>query len=280
MTIDIFDYPESRVEKEEIVRFLHARLPCVPMKVIRANSLEPEARVFRMRTNDEHKHLIGAVVFKDHESVEFREVKYFCTAYQGGGIGTRLMDALKQDTIASKLFYIVLYASNTAVQFFSKQLFLNFPDQIVGLSKSVVLARVEQYQRSTLMACDLVDLFPQSFQFVLDELPRQIRKGDSVLVSHGMRHARDEEGEVIETKNKFKIKVRYPRWTPDSDEWITIGTKRMKFAEIPDGSDAGSEEEEGESEEDDTTEVEDNDSGVDDEEDVSIMSRIKRIRIM
>jgi len=206
-----------------------------------------------MRTNDEHKQLIGAVVFKDHDQVEFREVKYFCTAYQGGGIGTRLMNALKEDSIEAKLFHIVLYASNTAVQFFAKQDFLNFPDQIVGLSKSVVLARIEQYQRSTLMACDLIDLFPKKFSFLLS--PDTVQAGDKVIVSHGMRHARDEEGVVTETKGKFKIKVRYPRWTSDSDEWITIGAKRLKLPVSDDQNE-------------------------DDEEDNTIMSRIKKIRII
>ena len=264
---DTFEYPVSRVDKEEVVRFLHTKLPCVPIKVIRANSFEPEARVFTMRTNDDHKQLIGAVVFKDHDQVEFREVKYFCTAYQGAGIGTRLMDALKLDAVAAKLFYIVLYASNTAVQFFAKQKYLNFPDEIKGLSKSVVLARIEQYQRSTLMACDLIDLYPESFKQLSDGLI--LREGDTVLVSHGIRHARDEEGEIIEKKGKLKIKVHYPRWTSDSDEWIVVGSKRLKFLPPPDDS---------ESEDrrslrpkvDEDLESDDN----------SLFSRIKRIRIL
>lgn len=244
---------------------MHARLPCVPIKVIRANSFEPEAKVFTMRTNDEHRNLIGAVVFKDHEQVEFREVKYFCTAYQGGGIGTRLMDALKTDTVGAKLFYIVLYASNTAVQFFEKQKFLNFPDNIVGLSKSVVLARIEQYQRSTLMACDLIDLFPDSFNHLADGL--LLREGDTVLVSHGIRHARDEEGEIMEKKGKLKIKVHYPRWTSDSDEWIVVGSKRLKFLPPPAESDDGDSRQSGKKDDSD-----------DDEK--GILSRIKRIRIL
>ena len=261
---DVFEYPQSRVDKEEAVRFLHARLPCVPIKVIRANSFEPEARVLTMRTNDAHRQLIGAIVFKDHEQVEFREVKYFCTAFQGGGIGTRLMNALKSDTVGAKLFYIVLYASNTAVQFFAKQNFLNFPDNIVGLSKSVVLARIEQYQRSTLMACDLIDLFPESFSHLADGLI--LREGDTVLVSHGIRHARDEEGEILEKKGKLKIKVHYPRWTSDSDEWIVVGSKRLKFLPPPTGS------EDGDSRQSRTKD--------DSDDDKSIFSRIKRIRIL
>jgi hypothetical protein len=258
---DLFEYPESRTDKEEVVRFLHARLPCVPIKVIRANSFEPEARVFTMRTNDEHRQLIGAVVFKDHEQVEFREVKYFCTAYQGGGIGTRLMNALKTDSVDFKFFYIVLYASNTAVDFFSKQKFLTFPEQVIGLSKSVVLARVEQYQRSTLMACDLIDLFPGSFSHMADGLI--LREGDTVLVSHGIRHARDEEGEIIEKKGNLKIKVHYPKWTVDSDEWIVVGSKRLKFLPPPDDSDDDSRTKKANNEDDD-----------------SLFSRIKRIRIL
>ena len=222
---DIYDFPESLAEKEEIVKFLHARLPCVPIKVIRANSFEPEARVYRMRTNDAARQLVGCVVFKDHEAVEFREVKYFATIYPGGGYGSRLMNALKQDSIASRLFYIVLYASNTAVQFFAKQQYLNFPDQIYGLSKATVLSRIEQYQRSTLMACDLVDLYPARMKGV----GVRMKVGDQVLVSHGMRHAREEEGVVTETKGIMKVKVRYPKWTNDTDEWIVTGAKRIRL---------------------------------------------------
>jgi hypothetical protein len=205
------------------------------------------------------------VVYKDHDQVEFREVKYFCTAYQGGGIGTRLMNALKEDAVEAKLFYIVLYASNTAVQFFWKQSFLNFPNEVVGLSKSVVLARIEQYQRSTLMACDLLELFPLRFKHLLECSEYSPYKGGKVLVSHGMRHARDEEGVITEMSGKYKIKVRYPRWTSDSDEWITIGSKRLKFVseQVSSGDDSGSS-------------ASSNDTGKSD----SIISRIKRIRIL
>ena len=209
------------------MKFIHARLPCVPIKVIRANSFEPEAKVLRMRTNDAHQHLIGAVVFKDHDAVEFREVKYFATAYQGSGFGAKLMDELKRDCIKCSLFFMVLYASNTAVQFFAKQQFLNFPDQITGLSKTVVLSRVEQYQRSTLMACDLLELFPAQYKGI----GRRLKSGDEVLVSHGSRHPRDEEAVVIETKGALKAKVRYPKWTPDTDEWIVTAAKRLKLKE-------------------------------------------------
>jgi len=210
---------------EEIVKFIHARLPCVPIKVVRANSLDPQAKVYRMRTNDANKTLVGAVVFKDHEAAEFREVKYFATAYQGGGFGSRLMNSLKLDAVSLKLFYIVLYASNTAVQFFEKQQYLKFPEQIVGLSRSVVLSRVEQYQRSTLMACDLLDLFPGHYKGVSIKMP----VGSEVLVSHGLRHAREEDGIVIEVNQPFKVKVRYPRWTLDTDEWIVTAARRIRL---------------------------------------------------
>ena len=222
---EIYDYPTSRIDKEEIVKFIHARLPCVPIKVIRANSFEPEAKVYRMRTNDAQRQLVGAIVFKDHDIAEFREVKYFATSHQGSGYGRKLMDALKSDGVDARLFYIVLYASNTAVQFFQKQHFNDFPSQICGLSKTVVLSRIEQYQRSTLMACDLLELFPSSFK----SLETSVKIGDRVLVSHGLRHARDEEAEVIGTNGPLKIKVTYPRWTADSDEWIVTGAKRLKL---------------------------------------------------
>ena len=181
--------------------------------------------MYRMRSNDAQRQLIGAVVFKDHEAVEFREVKYFATAYQGSGYGKKLMDALKKDSVDTRMFYIVLYASNTAVTFFEKQFFHNFPANICGLSKTVVLTRIEQYQRSTLMACDLIDIFPASYP----EPGTNVRVGDRVVVSHGLRHARNEEAEVIETKGPWKVKVSYPRWTSDSDEWIVISAKRLKL---------------------------------------------------
>ena len=235
---EIYDFPPTKSEKEEIVRFIHARLPCVPIKVIRANSLDPEARVYRMRTNDEMNTLVGAVVFKDHASAEFREVKYFATAYQGGGFGTKLMTALKQEAATLRLFYIVLYASNTAIQFFEKQQFKKFPELIVGLSRSVVLSRVEQYQRSTLMACDLLELFPTSFKGI----GVKMTVGTEVLVSHGLRHAREEEGVVTEIKAPHKVKIRYPKWTPDTDEWVVTAAKRIRLKPQDDNSSPGSQE--------------------------------------
>lgn len=197
----------------------------MPIKVIRANSLEPEARVFRMRSSSDNQ-LIGAIVLKDHPDVEFREVKYFCTAYQGGGIGSRLMTALKEDTVKEGLFFIVLYASNTAVQFFAKQLFLNYPDEVIGLSKSVVLGRVEQYQRSTLMASDLIAEYPDSFSALHDASPSI---GDIVLVTHGVRRTREEEGVITAVRDKIRVKVKYPKWTDDTEEWIIVGAKRLRF---------------------------------------------------
>lgn len=247
---DLFDYPSNRADKEEIVKFLHARLPSVPIKVIRANTYEPEAKVFRMRSGADQPQLIGAVVFKDHDSAEFREVKYFCTAYPGGGIGTRLMNSLKEDAVTAKLFFIVLYASNTAVTFFSKQAFVNFPEKTCGLSKTVVLSRVEQYQRSTLMACDLIEHFPMSYKWMRTKL----KEGDFVFVSHGMRHARDEEAFVVERSGLHKVKVRYPKWTNDTDEWIVVGAQRMKKKAVDDLIELADEE--------------------------SLFSRIKKIRIV
>lgn len=181
-----------------------------------------------MRLNDSSKQLVGAVVFRDHGNVEFREVKYFATIYPGAGYGTHLMNALKRDAIDCNLFYIVLYASNTAIPFFSKQQFSNFPTEVYGLSKTVVLSRVEQYQRSTLMACDLIDLFPSSWKgrFI------RMKVGDAVNVSHGIRHTRDEEGVVIETRGFNKVKVHYPKWTADSDEWIVTGAKRISLKHL------------------------------------------------
>jgi hypothetical protein len=192
-----------------------------------------------MRTNDDKRTLVGAVVFKDHPTAEFREVKYFATAYQGGGFGSKLMNALKQEAVSLRLFFIVLYASNTAVQFFEKQQFLKFPENVTGLSRSVVLSRVEQYQRSTLMACDLLDLYPHQFKGI----GVKMAAGSQVLVSHGLRHAREEEGIVIEVKNPFKVKVRYPKWTPDTDEWIVTAAQRIRLKpKDEDGSSISTEE--------------------------------------
>jgi hypothetical protein len=181
--------------------------------------------VYRMRTNDDKRTLVGAVVFKDHPESEFREVKYFATAYQGSGFGAKLMNALKQEAVNLRLFFIVLYASNTAVQFFEKQQFLKFPENVCGLSRSVVLSRVEQYQRSTLMACDLLDLYPNQFKGI----GMKMSAGTQVLVSHGLRHAREEDGIVVEVRPPLKVKVRYPKWTSDTDEWIVTAAKRIRL---------------------------------------------------
>ncbi len=226
-----------------------------------------------MRSGSDNQ-LIGAIVFKDHPDVEFREVKYFCTAYQGGGIGSRLMRALKDDAVKEGLFFIVLYASNTAVQFFAKQLFLNYPDQVIGLSKSVVLGRIEQYQRSTLMASDLVAEYPGSFKYLYDGKQMHIPSvGDSVLVTHGVRRTREEEGIVTDIRDKIRVRVKYPKWTDDTEEWIIVGSKRLRFAEdstSPDSRSEASEEATAVAASEPTKQNSNN----------KLMARIKRIRIM
>lgn len=105
------------------------------------------------------------------------------------------------------------------------------------------------------MACDLIDLYPGDWKGSC----KKMKVGDTVLVSHGMRHARDEEGVVLETKGVMKVKVRFPKWTIDTDEWIVTGAKRIKLK--PGENDVS-------------------DSSTESAPATDVISRIKRIRII
>ena len=68
-----FDEAPYKEHREQVVQFLFAKLPCVPIKVIRANTLDTDAQVIRL-VDPNTNTLLAAVVFKDHPDREFREV--------------------------------------------------------------------------------------------------------------------------------------------------------------------------------------------------------------
>ena len=216
-----FDEAPKREDKEDVVHFLFERLPCVPIKVIRANTMDSEACVIRY-LDPFSSQLVAAVVYKDHKDREFREVKYFCSAFAGGGLGSLLMSETKRDAVSKGLFFIVLYASNTATVFFEKQRFVT-PDNLKGLSRTVMLPRVEQYQRSTLMAVDLIDEFN-----LLRDKPTHLKIGDKVKVECGLRRTSLEDASVIEVSQcRRKIMVHFAKWASQFDEWIVACSCRV-----------------------------------------------------
>ena len=212
-----FVFPESRDEKEQVVQFLHVRLPSVPIKVIRANAFDAECRVLLLR--DSSGMMEGACVFKDHVDVEFREVKYFCAFIPGRGVGSRLMEFVKKDAVEHGLSFVVLYGSHTATGFFDKQRFLPLP-QVRGISRSIVMPRVEAYQRSTLVANDLVD------EFKIPLYADTFHVGMKLKVRCGMRRVSEEDAVVKEIKNE-RIRVHFNKWTDEFDEWLLPNSKRL-----------------------------------------------------
>ena len=219
-----FVFPESREEKEQVVQFLHVRLPSVPVKVIRANAFDAECRVLVLR--DATGQMEGACVYKDHADVEFREVKYFCAFIPGRGVGSRLMAFLKEDAAHQhSLHFVVLYGSNTATGFFEKQKFRPLP-QIRGISRCTVLPRVEAYQRSVLMASDLVE----EFKFPINASAFYV--GMKVRVKCGMRRVSEEEAVVKEISN-HRVLVHFTKWNDEFDEWLLPHSKRLVLPPPP-----------------------------------------------
>jgi hypothetical protein len=211
-----FVFPEAREEKEQVVQFLHVRLPSVPIKVIRANAFDAECRVLVLRDTSGME---GACVFKDHGDVEFREVKYFCAFIPGRGVGSRLMKFVKKDAVEHGLSFVVLYGSHTATGFFDKQRFLPLP-QVRGISRTIVMPRVEAYQRSTLVANDLVE----EFKIPMDA--NTFHVGMKIKVRCGLRRVSEEDAVVKEIKDE-RIRVHFNKWTDEFDEWLLPNSKRL-----------------------------------------------------
>ena len=212
-----FSFATLKAELESVVVFLHSKLPFVPIKVIRANTMDSESNVIQLVLDGQ---LIAAVVYKDHTDREFREVKYFCTAYAGYGYGTLLMNELKRQAAFSSLYFIVLYASNTATQFFEKQRFY-LVESVRGLSKYVILPRVEQYQRSTLMVADLVDELSLKTK-------GDWRVGQLITVECGWKRKQLEDAVIRKVSDcGSKIFVHFKKWSASFDEWIVATASRL-----------------------------------------------------
>lgn len=214
---DGFLFVSLKPDLEKVVIFLHTKLPCVPIKVIRANTMDSESHVMQLVIDGQ---LIAAVVFKDHSDREFREVKYFCTAFTGCGYGSKVMGELKMHAANCHIYFIVLYASNTATVFFQKQKFIPI-EHSRGLSKHVVLPRVEQYQRSTLMVADLVE------ELDLDTTA-DWSVGQNILVECGLRRRQLEEAVIKEvSSDRCKILVHFKKWASNYDEWMIARASRV-----------------------------------------------------
>ena len=218
---DGFLFVTLKPDLECLVHFLHSKLPCVPIKVIRANTMDSESHAMQLVIEGQ---LIAAVVFKDHPDREFREVKYFCTAFTGCGYGSKVMTELKRHASYCQIYFIVLYASNTATLFFHKQHFIPI-EKSRGLSKHVVLPRIEQYQRSTLMVADLVD------ELNLDT-SADWRVGQKILVECGLRRRQLEEAVIQEISScHCKILVHFKKWASNYDEWMIACASRVTVDE-------------------------------------------------
>ncbi len=125
-------------------------------------------------------------------------------------------------------FFVVLYASNTATGFFAKQGYVPI-ETLTGLSRSVIMPRVEQYQRSTLMGADLVEELD-----LLHNRTTHAGIGDPVEVECGLRRTTEEAANIVEVSPcKRKVKVHFKKWSQEFDEWIVVAAKRLRFIEQP-----------------------------------------------
>ena len=134
----------------------------------------------------------------------------------------------KEHAAIAGMFFVVLYASNTATGFFAKQGYVPV-EQLIGLSRQVIMPRVEQYQRSTLMGADLIEELD-----LLQTKTCTAQAGDAVEVECGLRRTTTEAANIVEISAcKRKLKVHFKKWSPEFDEWIVVAAKRLSIIEQP-----------------------------------------------
>lgn len=81
-----------------------------------------EAMIIMKRQQNKRPQILGGCVFRPFETQRFAEIVFLAitTSEQVKGLGTRLMNRLKDHAQSKGIQYFLTYADNNAIEFFRK----------------------------------------------------------------------------------------------------------------------------------------------------------------
>lgn len=160
----------------ELKNIIAKQLPRMPRNYIVKLTMDRqhEAMIIMRRQNGKRPQILGGCVFRPFRTQKFAEIVFLAitTTEQVRGLGTRLMNKLKDHAQKEGLQYFLTYADNNATEFFKKQGF----NQKGYMPEPRWKGYIKDYNGSTMMQCQIV----KDIDYVnISEILRQQR--DSVI---------------------------------------------------------------------------------------------------
>ena len=170
--------------------------------------------------------LFACTTVKFHGKCDFAEMLFLSSGQSSQGYGSILMRHVKELTRDKGMHYIVVQASNDAVQYFMKNKFVPF-DPKIHLSRDVFMSRIYKPTNVTLMVFDLA----ADLEHVSDEQRDSVAKcaiGDPVQVQYGIETRRPawREGRIKKIDG-IKLDIEFEsHWR---SEWLPVDSVRLKL---------------------------------------------------
>lgn len=170
--------------------------------------------------------LFAVTTVKFHPKCDFAEMLFLSSGQSSQGFGSILMRHVKQLTRDKGLHYIVVQASNDAVQYFKKKKFIPF-DPEIHLSRDVFMRQIYKPTNVTLMVFDLA----ADLEYVSDQQRATVAKcsvGDSAQVQYGIDTRRPSwrDGRIKKIEG-VRVHIEFEsHW---KSEWLPIDSVRLKI---------------------------------------------------
>ncbi|TNV79552.1 hypothetical protein FGO68_gene3569 [Halteria grandinella] len=140
----------------DLKNIIAKQLPRMPRNYIVKLTMDRqhEAMIIIRRQQGKRPQILGGCVFRPFMSQRFAEIVFLAitTSEQVRGLGTRLMNKLKDHAQGVGIQYFLTYADNNAIEFFKKQGFNEKGYMPQGRWKGYI----KDYNGSTMMQCQIV----------------------------------------------------------------------------------------------------------------------------
>ena len=140
----------------DLKNIIAKQLPRMPRPYIVRLTMDRqhEAMIIMKRQQSKRPQIIGGCVFRPFRTQRFAEIVFLAitTSEQVKGLGTRLMNKLKDHAQKEGLQYFLTYADNNAIEFFRKQGF----NPKGFMQENRWKGYIKDYNGSTMMQCQII----------------------------------------------------------------------------------------------------------------------------